>query len=93
MTEKVALVVMTAHKGVFFGYGMPTDAPTITLERCRMCIYWPEQVKGSFGLAATGPLRGSKIGPAVPSVILRDVTAVLMCTDTAVKAWEAEPWQ
>jgi len=86
------LVVTTAHRGVFFGYGEPSDADTIRLERVRMCIYWDESVKGVVGLSTTGPSKASRIGPAAPAITLRDVTAVMEVTEAAAKAWESEPW-
>jgi len=87
------LVVTTAHRGVFFGYGVASDAPTIRLERVRMCVYWPAENKGVVGLAAHGPKKGARIGPAAPAMTLRDVTSVMEVAPEAVKRWEAEPWQ
>lgn len=86
------LLVTTEHRGVFFGYGEPTDESTIQLERVRMCIYWPESQHGVLGLASQGPLAGAKVGPAVPSATIRAVTAVAECTEAAAAAWETEPW-
>jgi len=71
------LVVTTEHKGVFFGYGIPTENKTIRLERCRMAVYWSSDVKGVVGLAATGPTASCKIGPAAPALTLQGVTAVM----------------
>ena len=87
------LVVTTAHRGVFFGYGVPSDAPTIRLENAQMCVYWPQENKGVLGLASDGPLKGARIGPAVPSIILRDVTSVMETTTEAEKRWRAQPWR
>jgi len=91
-SKKVAVVVTTAHKGVFFGYGEPSDQSTIRIEKARMCVYWSADVKGILGLAATGPSKSSKVGPAVPAITLRDVTSVMEASDEATKAWEAGPW-
>lgn len=87
-----ALIVTTAHRGVFFGYGEPTDAPVITLERARMCVHWPAENRGVVGLASDGPKKGARIGPAAPKVILRDVTAIFFPSEQAIKAWESAPW-
>ena len=87
-----ALMVTTVHRGVFFGYGEPTTESTISLERARMCIYWPEANHGVMGLAEKGPVKGSKVGPAAPIIHLRDVTAIFEVSALAAKAWEAEPW-
>jgi hypothetical protein len=85
------VLVTTAHCGVFFGYAENTDGDTIKLKRARNCIYWPVTVKGFLGLAAVGPLEGSRIGPAA-DIELRNITCVTECTAAAVAAWEAAPW-
>ena len=93
MTSKsIPLLVTTAHRGVFFGYGQPGDAETITLTQARMCVYWSADMRGVMGLAAQGPSKSCKIGPAVPSLILRNVTAVVACTAEAATRWEEGPW-
>ena len=89
------VVVTTAHRGVFFGYisGPATDAPTIRIERARMCVYWSTDVKGVLGLAATGPSKTCKIGPAVPSITLREVTSVMEASPEAAEAWQTIIWK
>lgn len=87
-----AVVVTTEHRGVFFGYATDTDGEAIELKRARLCLKWTAEVKGFMGLAATGPTRGCRIGPAVPGITLRKITSVLEVTPEAVKAWEAAPW-
>lgn len=86
-----AVLVTTAHKGVFFGYTAKTDGATIKLRGARNCIYWSSDVKGFLGLAATGPSKGCKIGPSA-DVELRDITCVAECTPEAISAWEQSPW-
>ncbi len=89
-TER-AVLVTTLHRGVFFGYATATDGPTIKLRAARNCIYWPTGQKGFLGLAAEGPVSGSRIGPAA-DIELRDITCVAECTNAAVAAWEKAPW-
>lgn len=86
-----AVVVTTAHRGVFFGYATDTDGEIIRLRAARNCLYWPAENKGFMGLAAMGPKEGSRIGPAA-DIALRDITSVVECTPEAVTAWEAAPW-
>ena len=86
------LIVTTAHRGVFFGYGQPSDAATITLTNARMCVYWTANLHGVFGLATRGPGSGCKIGPAVEKITLRDVTSVLECSAPAATEWEKGIW-
>ena len=92
-TTLAPLVVTTLHKGVFFGYGeKPTgDCPkSIRIERAQMCVSWATSIHGVLGLAATGPDNNCKIGPAVPSITLSDVTSVMEASDEAAAAWEKE---
>lgn len=86
------LLVTTLHKGVFFGYGTQSDAPTITLQSARMCISWNADTRGVLGLAAIGPKKGCRVGPAVPSLTLRDVTSCSLCSKDAAEQWENGEW-
>lgn len=91
-TTEVAVMVTTKHRGVFFGYTDDYTGDAINLRRGRNCLYWSADVKGFAGLAATGPSKSCRIGPAV-DIQLRDITSVSLVTDEAVKAWEAAPWK
>ena len=86
-----AVLVTTAHRGVFFGYARETAGETIKLKRARNCIYWPVGNRGFLGLASDGPAKGARIGPAA-DIELRNITCVAECTPAAVAAWEAAPW-
>lgn len=87
-----AVLVTTAHRGVFFGYAVETDGATIKLRDGRNCVYWPSENRGFIGLATMGPMKGSRVGPAA-EIELRDITSVAECTPAAVAAWEAAPWK
>lgn len=86
------LVVTTAHRGVFFGYGKVTEKKTVRLTEAQMCVYWSADVKSVLGLASTGPSRNCKIGPAVPGLTLQGVTSIMECSEEAEKAWREKPW-
>jgi hypothetical protein len=86
-----AVIVTTAHRGVFFGYATDTDGETIELRAARLCVYWSADMKGFMGLAATGPSATCRIGPPA-DITLRNITAVLEVSDNAVKAWERDVW-
>ncbi len=90
-TERPVLVT-TQHRGVFFGYATETDGESIKLRSARNCVYWTSDVKGFLGLAATGPSKGCKIGPAA-DIELRDITCVAECSVAATQAWETAPWK
>lgn len=86
-----AVVITTQHRGVFFGYASNTEGAAIKLRSGRNCLSWSSDVKGFMGLAATGPSKSCRIGPAV-EITLRDITSVIECTPEATAAWEAAPW-
>ena len=86
-----AVLVTTAHRGVFFGYAAKTDGATIKLRSARNCVYWPAANKGFLGLANMGPVSGARVGPPA-DIELRDITCVADITEAAVSAWEKAPW-
>lgn len=91
--EKQAVVVTTKHRGVFFGYtDYPAKGDKITLEKARMCIYWSADVKGVLGLAASGPSKSCRVGPAVSEITINAVTAIAKASPESVTAWEGAPW-
>ena len=87
---KQPLVVCTKQRGVFFGYGeIPEkDITTIRLERCRMILAWPEAEHGVMNLANAGPVKGSRVTPPAPTMILNDVDGIMEMTAEAVTQWE-----
>ena len=91
MPKERAVVVTTAHRGVFFGYATKTDADTIDLKRARLCVYWSSDIRGFMGLASVGPSKSCRIGPPA-DIELRAITAVVAVTLEAAKKWEAQPW-
>ena len=88
------VVVTTEHRGVFFGYlgTRDDDNRRVTLTDARNCVYWSASTKGFLGLASTGPLDGSKVGPKVPELRLYNVTSITRCSDDATSRWESGPW-
>jgi len=91
--NKTPVIVTTAHRGVFFGYATaPDDAESIRIENARMVVYWSPDVRSVVGLAANGPTKACRIGPAAPAIVLRNVTAVIECSDEAAKKFEAQVW-
>lgn len=92
MKKLIPLLVTTEYKGVFFGYGIPTENKTIRLEKARMCVYWSADVKGVLGLASGGPTKGCRVGPPVPSITIQAVTSVTEVSDLASKQWESNHW-
>lgn len=91
LKKEKAVLVTTAHRGVFFGYATDTDGATIKMRSARNCLFWSTELKGFLGLASTGPTKNCKIGPAA-NIELRDITCVAECSPEAIVAWEAAPW-
>lgn len=91
-SENRPLVVTTAHKGVFFGYGVPSNEKSIRITDAQMCVYWSSDVKGVVGLAANGPTSGCRIGPPAPAITLHDVTSVMEVSPQAEGKWKQAPW-
>lgn len=92
-SKELPVIVTTEFRGVFFGYmDDPPANESITIKRARNCVYWSADVKGFMGLAATGPSKSCKVGPAVPSLTLHKVTAVVEVHPDAVTKWESAPW-
>lgn len=85
------VIVTTAHRGVFFGYASNVDGETIALKDARLCVKWSADMHGFMGLASQGPGHNCRIGPRA-DITLRNITAVLSVSPTAVVAWEAAPW-
>jgi hypothetical protein len=93
--KEIAVLVTTEFRGVFFGYVADlkeVGRDTITLHRAQNCVYWSADVRGFMGLASTGPTTSCKIGPAVSSIVLAKVTAVVEVTDEAAEKWMKAPW-
>lgn len=88
----VPLVVTTEFRGVFFGWGFPTEGTTIRLEKAQNCIFWSSDIGGVLGLANPGPSKSCRIGPPIPAITLQKVTSLMECSPEAVKAWEKKPW-
>ena len=87
--KKQPVLVTTEYRGVFFGYAENTKGDTIKLENVKCAIYWNAEVNGFLGLASVGPNSSCRISRAATTVELRKVTAVVECTEQAIKAWEA----
>lgn len=87
-----AVIVTTAHRGVFFGYAIDTSGPIISLRAARLCISWTADLRGFMGLASDGPTNQCRIGPAA-DIEVRDITSVVAVTEKAVAAWEKAPWR
>lgn len=89
-TER-AVLVTTAHKGVFFGYAKETQGTTINLRAARLCVYWSADIRGFMGLASSGPNKNCRIGPAA-DIELRDITAVVEVSKEATEQWGKALW-
>lgn len=93
MAKKKPVLVTTQHRGVFFGYyAKSLKNGTVTLTEARNCLYWSADMHGFLGLAVHGPSASCRVGPAVSSLTLTDVTSVSDVTAAAEKRWSDAPW-
>ena len=92
---KRPVLVTDTHRGIYFGYLVKHDIPnrTVKLEGMRHCFYYTltDANEGTYGLATSGPAKGSKIGPCVNATI-HDVSKVVDCSVSAVDRWESATW-
>lgn len=87
-----AVLVTTAHKGVFFGYATDMTKETIKLRGARLCVYWSSDLRGFMGLAVTGPNGNCKIGPAADIEALYGVTSITLVSPEAESKWINAKW-
>lgn len=90
-SKERAVLVTTAHRGVFFGYASETSGETIKLRAARLAVYWAADLRGFMGLASFGPSKGCRIGPPA-DIELRQITSVVEVSPEAVQKWESQPW-
>lgn len=90
VTER-AVLVTTAHRGIFFGYATETSGSTIKLRAARLCVSWSADMRGFMGLASHGPSGSCRIGPAA-DIELRDITSVSEVSQQATEKWEKAQW-
>lgn len=86
--KKTPVIVCTDMRAVVFGYTADVNARPITLDRARMCLYWPPEMGGVFGLGETGPDNSTKISAEIPAIILEGVIAIFSVTEAAESAWK-----
>lgn len=88
-----AVLVTTAHRGVFFGYVKDAKKfpAQVTLTKMRNCIQW-RGLKGFLELTTTGPTAACRIGPAAGEGVLANCTGMWNVEPAAMKAWEEAPW-
>lgn len=94
MNAKRYVVVTTSHDGVFYGELVEQNDATkiVQLKDAKNCLSWTADVRGFMGLACSGPSETCRVGPAVPTARLCDVTAILDVTGAARKAWDNSSW-
>ena len=91
---ETAVLVTTAHRGVFFGYlNRPPTKAEVVLDRVRNVTYWDVATRSFLGLAASGPTDQCRVSAAAGRSTLYDITGVFTCTPEAVAKFEAGPWK
>lgn len=93
--DKTAVLVTTAHRGVFFGYLVGDAAKEkVVIDKARNVTYWDVKTRSFLGLAANGPTPDCRVSAAAGEAsTLFDITGVFVCTPEAVEKFEAAPWR
>ena len=90
-TAMKAVLVTTAHRGVFAGLidaDQDLSATDMPLTQARMAIKFGTS-RGVMQLADTGPTEQSKISAVADIPMLHDITAIFAITDEAWAKWTA----
>ena len=90
-TKERAVLVTTAHKGVFMGFASAVDKVSMKLRAARLCVYWSADLRGFMGLATNGPNSNCKIGPPA-DIELFDITSVTEVSPEAEDKWLKAKW-
>ena len=92
--NKIPVLITTKHRGVFFGFIDPKDVDKdpLKVHEKQMCTKWSTEMRGVFGLAKYGPDKNCRIGQPVEWATLKNITAVVSCSEEAVKNWKKCPW-
>ena len=92
INKKIAVVVTTKDRGVFFGYISKEETANqdvLRMTDTAMVTYWSADLKNVLGLAAIGPTPGCKVGYEVPAITLHDITSVMEVSPEAEAAFNA----
>ena len=90
-TAMKAVLVTTAHRGVFAGLidaDQDLRATDMPLKQARMAIKFGTS-RGVMQLAESGPTEQSKISAVADIPMLHDITAIFAITDEAWAKWTA----
>ena len=90
-TAMKAVLVTTAHRGVFAGLidaDQDLSATDMPLTQARMAIKFGTS-RGVMQLAESGPTEQSKISAVADIPMLHDITAIFAITDVAWEKWTA----
>jgi len=92
MEEEIAVLVTNNSRGIYFGFATDRYANPITLKRAKHCYYYPEETKGTYGLAINGPMPGAKCSPELQELIIHNVANIAVCSDKAMDNWTRCEW-
>lgn len=96
MEDKVAVLITTSHRGVYFGYIDESDIdtrPTLRVSNMRHVYYWAKGLAGIYELPTKGPPNGSRLtATPVPEISIDAVANVAPCTPEAIERFENGTW-
>jgi len=89
MSNLIAVIFTTEHRGVFFGYidkNEDLTKETLGLKDAKMAIKWATK-KGICELASIGPNDQSLIGAKADIPVIHKITAVFLVEKEAEEKW------
>ena len=98
------VIVTTTNRGVYFGlcdrpaYDAKSaeEQSVIVLTQMRHVYSWEShggKEDGISALATLGPAKGSRVGPPVPRITIRNVQNVIDVAEAALAVWERSSWR
>lgn len=90
-------LIFDTHRGIYAGVvdwdrWSTCPAEWVLVTEFRHCYRFRAGGVGVYGLAVHGPDKSARIGPALPAVIVRDVSKILPCSPEAEAKLRDAKW-
>lgn len=83
------VLITTTHRGIFAGHLSVDASPAYVIITDARCAIRFGTTGGFLELADTGPTKDSKIGNAVSSIKVFDITSITLVSEEAQVKWKA----
>lgn len=87
------IIVSSDQRFLVFGYTLDElDKKPLRMFHTRLILWWSSDVRGLWGLAASGPSDGCRVTVPAVYTIIHDPQLVVECSTAAAAAFERGPW-